>query len=117
MANQTEDPALASRFATVADSLEANEEKILAELNDAQGVSMDVGGYYMPNDDLASAAMRPSATLNGIIDAVAPESAIRWIRFRRGILKLRACALLAIGIADRAGGIAWAMPDIMTHKM
>ena len=70
MANQTEDPALASRFATVADSLEANEEKILAELNDAQGVSMDVGGYYMPNDDLASAAMRPSATLNGIIDAV-----------------------------------------------
>ena len=70
MAAQTEDAALAARFATVADALAANEEKIVAELNEAQGVAMDVGGYYMPDDAKAAAAMRPSATLNGIIDAV-----------------------------------------------
>jgi isocitrate dehydrogenase len=38
------------------------------ELNEAQGKSMDIGGYYNPNDDLGSKAMRPSKTLNRIID-------------------------------------------------
>ncbi|MGB5351260.1 MAG: NADP-dependent isocitrate dehydrogenase [Polyangiales bacterium] len=37
---------------------------------EVQGKPMDVGGYYLPNDDLASKAMRPSATLNALIDAL-----------------------------------------------
>ena len=40
---------------------------VVAELNEVQGKPMDIGGYYFPNDELASEAMRPSATLNGII--------------------------------------------------
>ena len=48
----------------------ANEEKIVQELNDAQGQSVDIGGYYHPSDELSSKAMRPSATLNAIVDAL-----------------------------------------------
>ena len=48
----------------------ANEGKIVDELNDAQGQPVDIGGYYLPNDEMASKAMRPSHTLNGIIDAI-----------------------------------------------
>jgi len=69
LANQTEDAALAERFAGVAKQLADNEDKIVAELNDAQGTAMDIGGYYQPDPKLADAAMRPSATLNAIIDA------------------------------------------------
>ena len=47
-----------------------HEDKIVEELNAVQGVAMDVGGYYKLNPELASAAMRPSATLNEIIDSV-----------------------------------------------
>jgi isocitrate dehydrogenase len=47
-----------------------SEAKIIDELNSAQGPSMDVGGYYKPDVEKASAAMRPSATLNAIIAAV-----------------------------------------------
>ena len=47
-----------------------NEDKIATELIDVQGVPMDVGGYYLPDDGLASKAMRPSATLNEIIDGL-----------------------------------------------
>jgi len=50
--------------------MQANEAKIVAELNDAQGEPMNIGGYFMPNDELASKAMRPSVTLNTIIDAI-----------------------------------------------
>ncbi len=46
------------------------ETRILAELNSAQGVAMEVGGYYKPDPELAAAAMRPSATLNEIISNV-----------------------------------------------
>ena len=44
-----------------------NEAKIVAELADAQGKAVDMGGYYLPDDVKTSAAMRPSATLNAII--------------------------------------------------
>jgi isocitrate dehydrogenase len=54
----------------VAAALEENEEAILAELNGAQGSPQDVGGYYQPNKDLATAAMCPSGTLNGIIQGL-----------------------------------------------
>ena len=70
MAAQDADPELAARFAAVASALAENEAAIIEELNAAQGQAIDVGGYYNPDDALAAAAMRPSATLNEIIDAI-----------------------------------------------
>ncbi|HAN32280.1 MAG TPA: NADP-dependent isocitrate dehydrogenase, partial [Myxococcales bacterium] len=67
LAAQTDDAELAAHFGPLAAQLASHEQRIVAELNDVQGVSMDVGGYYMPDDEQAMAAMRPSATLNGII--------------------------------------------------
>ena len=70
MAEQTDDAELAGRFSAVAIALAANEVKINAELDAAQGNAVDIGGYYNPDDKLAAIAMRPSATLNDIIDSV-----------------------------------------------
>jgi len=70
MANNPDDAELAARFRPVADALAANEDKIVAELLAAQGAPAEIGGYYQPDDDLATQAMRPSATLNAIIDSV-----------------------------------------------
>ena len=67
---QTVDAELAEMFAPVADALRKNEETILAELLAAEGQAQDIGGYYHPDDTKATAAMRPSATLNAIIDAI-----------------------------------------------
>ena len=67
---ECEDADLRAYFAPVAKALAENETKIVAELIAVQGEPMDVGGYYLPNDDLASTAMRPSPTLNAIIDAL-----------------------------------------------
>ncbi|WP_428773087.1 NADP-dependent isocitrate dehydrogenase [Vibrio sp.] len=68
LAEQTQDSDLAAEFAPIAKALAENEEQIVAELNDAQGVAGDLGGYYLPEDAKASALMRPSATLNAIIN-------------------------------------------------
>ncbi|UZJ37004.1 NADP-dependent isocitrate dehydrogenase [Prosthecochloris sp. SCSIO W1103] len=70
LANQDKDQELKAKFATVATELENNEQKIIGELNGAQGTPVDLGGYFMPDDEKASRAMRPSATLNAIIDAI-----------------------------------------------
>lgn len=70
LAAQTDDAALAARMQTVHEAMAAGEDAIVAELNEAQGPAMDIGGYYHPDAALASAAMRPSATLNAIVDAV-----------------------------------------------
>ena len=70
LAKQTQDPELQARFSTVSQELAGNEEKIVQELNDAQGQPVDIGGYYHPNDEMVSKAMRPSATLNAILDAI-----------------------------------------------
>ena len=70
MANQDEDGQLKELFVNLSDQLRANEETIVNELNGAQGKPMDIGGYYHPVEELASAAMRPSATLNGILASV-----------------------------------------------
>jgi len=70
LAESTVDADMASTFSTLAKALAENEEKILAELNAAQGAPVDIGGYYHPDDGLASAAMRPSPVLNEIIDSV-----------------------------------------------
>lgn len=70
LANQARDPELQARFGPVAQQLANNEDKIIEELNDAQGDPVDIGGYYIPDDELSAKAMRPSATLNAIIDAI-----------------------------------------------
>ena len=61
---------LAAKFAPVAKSLTENEDKIMSELLASEGSPKDIGGYFKPNDAKATAAMRPSATLNSIIDAI-----------------------------------------------
>ncbi len=67
LADQDDDNDLKKKFELVAEALSNNEVKILEELNLAQGVSLDLGGYFKPDPDKASAAMRPSSTLNKII--------------------------------------------------
>ena len=64
LAEQSENADLQSQFAGLAESLRANEEKIAKELLDAQGRTIDLGGYYLPDDTKASSAMRPSQTFN-----------------------------------------------------
>jgi len=71
LAQQTQDKNLAARFAKIAKEMADNEAKISAELVAAQGKPVDVGGYYHPDDAKASKAMRPSQTLNAIVDAIA----------------------------------------------
>ncbi|MGA0036083.1 MAG: NADP-dependent isocitrate dehydrogenase [Ilumatobacteraceae bacterium] len=67
LAAQSDDADLAATFAPLADALSSSEDKIVAELAAVQGSPCDVGGYYRPNDELASAAMRPSATFNNAL--------------------------------------------------
>lgn len=67
LAAQTKDAELANRFAAVAKELTDNEAKINDELIGAQGQAQNIGGYYFPNDELATKAMRPSVTLNNAI--------------------------------------------------
>lgn len=70
LADQDDDAELKKEFTQVAKSLSEVETKIIAELNGAQGSPVDIGGYYSPDRKKASAAMRPSPTLNAIIDAI-----------------------------------------------
>jgi isocitrate dehydrogenase len=70
LANQTSDTEIAAKFAPLAKTMSENEAKINEELIGAQGRSQDVGGYYHPDSEKAYAAMRPSATLNGIVDSI-----------------------------------------------
>jgi len=70
VAAQTTDKTLAERFAPIAAQFAANEEKIVDELNAAQGPPQDIGGYYRPDLALTEKIMRPSATLNAIIDGI-----------------------------------------------
>jgi isocitrate dehydrogenase len=67
---QNKDKELATLFAKVAQQLQENEAKINAELIGAQGSPQDIGGYYNPDPVKTEKAMRPSATLNAIIDAI-----------------------------------------------
>jgi len=70
LAAQDEDAGLKARFAPVAQALAAAEETIAKELLAAQGDAVDLGGYFHPDPAKCAAAMRPSATLNGIIDGM-----------------------------------------------
>jgi isocitrate dehydrogenase len=68
LANQTDDSDLQNTFTAVAESLKSNETQINSELIGVQGSPVNIEGYYLPNDELASSAMRPSGTLNAILN-------------------------------------------------
>ena len=70
LALQNDDSELKSTFAPIAKAMTENEELILKELIESQGVSIDIGGYYLPDSEKASKAMRPSHTLNSILDQI-----------------------------------------------
>lgn len=70
LAQQTTDADLAAVFAPVAEKLATEEQTIVAELNAVQGQHAEIGGYYRPNTELVEKVMRPSATLNAVIDAL-----------------------------------------------
>jgi isocitrate dehydrogenase len=70
LADQARDSDLRAIFGPVARDLEQNEAAIVAELNGVQGRPVDIGGYYHPDPAAAAGAMRPSATLNGLVDAL-----------------------------------------------
>ena len=67
LTKQDSDKDLSEEFAVIAKDLRSNEDTIIKELNAVQGVLADMGGYYLPNDDLLHKIMRPSTTLNNII--------------------------------------------------
>ena len=68
LADQDEDTNLKAEFAPLAEALTSNEASILEELIEAQGAPVDMGGYYKPDESKLEKAMRPSATLNGILN-------------------------------------------------
>ena len=69
LAKQTEDTELAAKFSVLAQTLSDNEEKIVAQLNDVQGVATNPGGYFHPDSAKIEAIMRPSDILNAAINA------------------------------------------------
>jgi isocitrate dehydrogenase len=67
LANQDKNSELKAEFTPIAEALSTNEEKIITELNEIQGKAVNIGGYYQPNEELATKAMRPNSTLNSIL--------------------------------------------------
>ncbi|HEY6142473.1 MAG TPA: NADP-dependent isocitrate dehydrogenase, partial [Flavobacterium sp.] len=70
LAAQTKDAELKAIFSPIAAEFEANEAKINSELIGSQGKAQAIGGYYQPNPELVSKAMRPSTTFNTILDKI-----------------------------------------------
>jgi isocitrate dehydrogenase len=70
LAKQDKDEELKAVFSKVYDAMSSKEDKITQELIDAQGSPVDIGGYYLPNPEKASKAMRPSETLNTILNSI-----------------------------------------------
>ena len=70
LANQTEDTTLKATFEKVVADMKAQENNIVSELNNAQGSAEYMKGYYLPDTEATFASMRPSATLNAIIDSM-----------------------------------------------
>ena len=75
LAEQSEDSELAERFKELAQQLEADEEQIVTELTEVQGSPVELGGYYRPDPEKASAAMRPSETFNQALESLSPAAA------------------------------------------
>ncbi|MFY9241394.1 MAG: NADP-dependent isocitrate dehydrogenase [Polaribacter sp.] len=67
LANQNKDLDLKTEFTSIAAAMSKNEVQIIKELNDIQGKSVNIGGYYLPNEEMATNAMRPNTTLNSIL--------------------------------------------------
>ena len=70
LAKQDKDAALKATFSKIVNDLKLNENKIVTELNESQGNVNNIGGYYLPNEDLANNAMRPNNTLNIILEGI-----------------------------------------------
>jgi isocitrate dehydrogenase len=70
IANQDKNAELKAEFTPIAKALSNNEERIISELNEIQGQAVNIGAYYQPNDAIASEVMRPSTTLNTILQSV-----------------------------------------------
>ena len=70
LAAQSDNADLKTEFSPIAAKLAANEAKIVEELQASAGKSVDIGGYYHPNEQLVTAAMRHSSTFNAIIEAI-----------------------------------------------
>jgi isocitrate dehydrogenase len=70
LAAQNDEPSLKKQFEPLSELLTRNEERILTELNSAQGKPVDIGGYYHPDATKCSAAMRPSATFNEVLKSI-----------------------------------------------
>jgi isocitrate dehydrogenase len=68
LAHQNKDADLKSEFSSIYEMLSSNEEAIIKELIDCQGEAVDIEGYYLPNENLVSDAMRPSSSLNSILN-------------------------------------------------
>ena len=68
LANQNKNNELKSEFTKIAEDLAKNQEKIVSELNEIQGNAVNIGGYYLPNEELVVNAMRPNNTLNSILN-------------------------------------------------
>ena len=77
LAAQDKDSDLKNKFIPIAEDLNSNEEAIINQLNGVQGKTMNIGGYYFPDETLASKAMRPSNILNDIINGFNNEKAQR----------------------------------------
>jgi isocitrate dehydrogenase len=75
MAEQTKDIELKERFTKLAQELADNEDKIIDELLSAQGKPVDIGGYYKPNIEMVTEAMRPSASFNAALKSLAVVNA------------------------------------------
>ncbi|MGA5465552.1 NADP-dependent isocitrate dehydrogenase [Mycobacterium sp. NPDC050041] len=73
LAEQTDDKELAEHFATLAKTLEEKEDAIVSELAEVQGDAVDIGGYYYPDREKTTAVMRPSKTLNTVLESVTEE--------------------------------------------
>lgn len=69
LAKQTDNAELAAEFGPIYDKMAANIDKIIAEIDESQSKPQDIGGYYFPDEEKTSNAMRPSSTLNSILDA------------------------------------------------
>ncbi|MCZ8380918.1 NADP-dependent isocitrate dehydrogenase [Mycobacterium sp. CPCC 205372] len=73
LAEQTDDKELAEHFATLAKTLEEKEDAIVSELAEVQGDAVDIGGYYYPDREKTTAVMRPSKTLNTVLESVTEQ--------------------------------------------
>ena len=70
LAKQDEDAEMKARFTPLAKILTEQEDQIVKELTECQGPSVEIGGYYQPNEELAAKAMKPSSTLNKALSLV-----------------------------------------------